>query len=1029
MKQGGLLSLMLCCAISAAVAPARGTLEDGWITPPHDARLWAYWWWLNGNVTEAAIARDLQEMKAVGFGGAVIMDAGGADQRGNARVQAGPVFGSPAWRRLFKHALAEAERLGLELSLNIQSGWNLGGPSVAPTDAVKKLTWAELVLTGPTNAVVELPLPPLNDAFYRDVCVLAWRVRSDLPQDRRRLRNYEVKALLKQPVFNGPHGWFLANSAPCTAPFLLEEEPNRPGEHDARVEDVVDLTERVSSDGTLRWAVPPGEWQLIRFGYTLGDWRHVSTSSDGWKGYALDVLDEGAFGRYWKTVVEPLLEEARLWVGRTLKYLHTDSWEIEVFNWTPTLPEAFRQRRGYDLKPWLPVVAGRIINSRQESQRFLEDFRRTLGDLAADNHYRVFSRLASAYGLGIHPESGGPHFVPIDAQQCLGINDIPMAEFWARSHTHRTIDEVRFFVKQPASAAHTTGKRIVAAEGFTTIGQHWQETIWDNLKPSFDQALCEGLNRLVWHAVVCSPDEMGMPGQQYFAGTHFNPNTTWWPKSRPFLTYINRCQFMLQQGQFVADVCYYYGDHVPNFAQLKRSDPAKVLPGFDYDVICAEALIERMSVSDGRLVLPDGMSYRLLVLPEHEQISLRVLRKIRELVAAGATVLGRKPMRASGLQDYPAADSEVVAMSAELWGDLDGKTKFERRYGTGRVVWGRTAREQLLADGLTPDFECIEPSNAPLDYIHRRAGDVDIYFVANLSTNNVNAVCAFRVTGKAPELWFPDIGQSRTCARFDVEEQRTFVPLQLEPYGSLFVVFRNAVGDRITRVNLNGRSLFCVAGAVEFTDAVELVRESGGLVLQTRMAGTYVFENSRGQRAQVTVRVLPDLIALSDGWILHAPTDPRGQGKPRQVYLAKLKSWTEFDDPNLKYFSGTLEYSKQFNLRKESLGADRRFWLELGDVRELAEVELNGKNLGILWKPPFRVDVTEAVKPGENKLIVRVTNFWPNRIIGDQFQPPERRVTRTNIRQLTRNTPLMRSGLFGPVKLYATATNVVQFKP
>ncbi len=1029
MKQGGLLSLMLFCAISAAVAQARGTLEDGWITPPHDARLWAYWWWLNGNVTEAAVTRDLQEMKAVGFGGAVIMDAGGADQRGNARVQAGPVFGSPAWRKLFKHALAEAERLGLELSLNIQSGWNLGGPSVAPADAVKKLTWAELVLTGPTNAEVELPLPPVNDAFYRDVCVLAWRVRSDLSQDRRRLRNYEVKALLKQPVFNGPHGWFLANSAPCTAPFLLEEEPNRPGEHDARVEDVVDLTERVSSDGTLRWAVPPGEWQLIRFGYTLGDWRHVSTSSDGWKGYALDVLDEGAFGRYWKTVVEPLLEEARLWVGRTLKYLHTDSWEIEVFNWTPTLPEAFRQRRGYDLKPWLPVVAGRIINSRQESQRFLEDFRRTLGDLAAENHYRVFSRLAAAYGLGIHPESGGPHFVPIDAQQCLGINDIPMAEFWARSHTHRTIDEVRFFVKQPASAAHTTGKRIVAAEGFTTIGQHWQETIWDNLKPSFDQALCEGLNRLVWHAVVCSPDEMGMPGQQYFAGTHFNPNTTWWPKSRPFLTYINRCQFMLQQGQFVADVCYYYGDHVPNFAQLKRSDPAKVLPGFDYDVICAEALIERMSVSDGRLVLPDGMSYRLLVLPEYEQISLRVLRKIRELVAAGATVLGRKPMRASGLQDYPAADSEVVAMSAELWGDLDGKTKFERRYGTGRVVWGRTAREQLLADGLTPDFECIEPSSAPLDYIHRRAGDVDIYFVANLSTNYVNAICAFRVTGKAPELWVPDIGQSRTCARFDVDERRTFVPLQLEPYGSLFVVFRNAVGDRITRANLNGRSLFCVAGAVEFADAVELVRESGGLVLQTRMAGTYVFENSRGQRAQVTVRVLLDPIALSDGWILHAPTDPRGQGKPRQVYLAKLKSWTEFDDLNLKYFSGTLEYSKQFNLRKESFGADRRFWLELGDVRELAEVELNGKNLGILWKPPFRVDVTEAVKPGENKLIVRVTNFWPNRIIGDQFQPPERRVTRTNIRQLTRNTPLMRSGLFGPVKLYATATNVVQFKP
>lgn len=1018
---------LVLCTVLGGCACRCTALERGWHDPPQQARLWAYWWWLNGNVTEAAITRDLQEMKAVGFGGAVIMDAGGADQRGNARVPAGPVFGSAGWRRLFKHALAEADRLGLELSLNIQSGWNLGGPTVQPADAVKKLTWSELVLTGPTNVELELPTPPVNDGFYRDICVVAWRIRPDLPTNRSPLRHYGVKALLKQPTFQGPHAWFLANSAPDTAPFLLEEEPDQPGEHDARVHDVIDLSTNLSAGGKLHWAVPDGEWQLLRFGYTLGDWRYVSTSSDAWKGYALDVLDAGALERYWQAVVAPLLDDAVGFVGKTLKYLHTDSWEIEVFNWTAALPQEFRKRRGYDITPWLPVVAGRIINSRHESQRFLEDFRRTLGDLVADNHYRVFKRLAAERGLGIHPESGGPHFTPIDAQQCLGINDIPMAEFWARSATHRVVDEARFFVKQPASAAHTTGKRIVAAEGFTSVGPHWQETIWDNLKPSFDQALCEGLNRLVWHAVVCSPDEMGMPGQQYFAGTHFNPNTTWWPKSRSFLSYINRCQFMLQQGLFVADVCYYYGDHVPNFARLKRSDPARVLPGFDYDVISAEALIERVSVKDGRLVLPDGMSYRVLVLADHERINLAVLRKVKELVTAGATVIGPRPIGATGLQNYPDSDHEVAAIATALWADCDGKTKLTNEYGKGMVVWGITARELLLSGGVQPDFECVEPAPAHLDYIHRRDGQTDIYFVANLDSNAVNAVCAFRVADKLPELWLPDTGQIRSCAKFDRDGNRTFVPLQLEPYGSVFVVFRERAGEQTIRLTRAGQTVFTAAAVRDFDTAVELYRAGATVVMQTSLPGEYEVCATDERVAKVCIENIPAQVTLADGWVLHAPTDPRGQGAKRTVKLTRLKSWTEFDETNLKYFSGTLEYTRTITLGKHQLARRYRLWLDLGDVRELAEVELNGKNLGILWKPPFHVDITHAAKPGENKLVVRVTNFWPNRIIGDQFKPPERRVTNTNIRQLTRNTPLMPSGLLGPVQLFATVTNVVQF--
>ena len=478
-------------------------------------------------------------------------------------------------------------------------------------------------------------------------------------------------------------------SAPDSAP-LFKEFPATVGEEDARTGDVIDLTSKLAKDGTLNWNAPAGEWQIIRFGYTLNDHCRVSTCSEGWDGYAIDPFDDGAFIRYWDAVVEPLIADAKSCSGtgvspvRTgqntksthgqdarattgaLKYLHTDSWEVEVANWTPTLREEFQKRCGYDLLPWLPVIAGKIVNSREESNRFLHDFRRTMGDLAIDNHFKIFKERAHKHGLLIHPESGGPHAVPIDAQQCLGFNDAPMSEFWAWSWRHRVGDENRFFVKQPASAAHTYGRKLVLAEGFTTIGPHWQETIWDNLKPSFDHALTEGLNLLVWHAFVCSPESEGMPGQQYFAGTHLNPNVTWWEKSKPFFDYINRCQAMLQQGLPVADVAYYYGDGVPNFARLRKSDPAKLGAGYDYDVVTEEVILKRMSVKDGKLVLPDGVSYRVLVLADRDVISLPVLRKLDEFVAAGATIVGRKPKAATGLKGFPASDAEVKSLAEKL---------------------------------------------------------------------------------------------------------------------------------------------------------------------------------------------------------------------------------------------------------------------------------------------------------------------------------------------------------------------------
>ena len=951
----------------AAPTP-RSTLDNGWTNPPNSARLRAYWWWLNGNVTKESITRDLEQMKAKGLGGAVIIDAGGADQWGNTQVPHGPTFLSPEWRALYQHALREANRLDLEMSLNIQSGWNLGGPMVTADDAAKKYVWSEARVTGPTNFDQALPVPGSRENYYRDTFVVAYRIRPD-QVPHRPLENWREKALLKtlEPF-----------STPSTAP-LFQEFPATPGEEDARATDVVDLTSNLNASGVLKWDAPAGDWQILRFGCTIGDHAYVSTASEGWQrapgashdSYAIDVFDAGAFQRYWNAVVEPLIADAISGAGvsparngqaarstTALKYLHTDSWEVEAVNWTPTLRAEFLKRNGYDFLPWLPVLAGRIVNSREESDRFLFDYRKTLGDLTVDNHYHLFCDNAHRHGLEIHPESGGPHAVPIDAQRDLGWDDVPMSEFWAWSWEHRIGDESRFFVKQPASAAHTYGHIITQDEGFTTIGPNWQEHIWDNLKPSFDKALCEGMNRLVWHAFVCSPDSTGVPGQQYFAGTHLNPKVTWWEKSAPFFSYINRCQFMLQQGLFVADVAYYYGDHVPNFAQLKKSDPAHILPGYDYDVITEEALLTRASVRDGKIVLPDGMSYRVLVLPDRDQIALPVLEKIKELVAAGATVIGSKPARGETLENFAATDAEVKKIADELWG---GQT------GRGRVVAGKTAREVLQTDGVKPDCKFQAGENSQLDYIHRTAGDAEIYFVANRTTNAETAMTtAFRVTGKAPELWNPVTGERKFAAGYEEKDGHTYVPLDFDPCGSWFVVFREPASKHPTTS----------------------------------------YDNSL---------ILKPVQKISGAWTVHF--DPKWGG-PESVQFDSLVDWTTRPEPGIKYYSGTATYKKTFELPPRTPEARRQtLYLDLGDVRELAEVKVNGQSCGILWTPPFRADITGAVEPGENKLEIEVVNFWPNRIIGDASRLPDQRFTKTNIRNLKANTALMESGLLGPVRI------------
>ncbi|HSH20256.1 MAG TPA: glycosyl hydrolase, partial [Draconibacterium sp.] len=551
-------------------------LKNRFENPSQESGVNCWWWWINGNVNRAAITKDLEAMKSRNFQGAMIFDAGGHNQRGNKDIPAGPLFGSDEWNDLFVFAMDEAKRLGLEMGFNIQSGWNLGGPRVTPEYKAKQITFSETKISGNKKVTVKLEQPASRKDFYEDIAVLA------IPVNEEQKTNELISDL---DLKLGYHE--LGGSAPDTR-FLLKNIPsgrNRTeGEttYNVNKDEILNLTSKMDSEGNLSWEVPEGEWSILRFGYTCTD-SHVSTSSGEWQGSVLDYMSKEAFDFYWNDVVEPIFKAAGEHVGTTLKYMETDSWECGGMNWTDNFSEEFKNYRGYDIVNFLPIVAGYVVDDINASNAFLSDFRKTLGDLVAYNHYARFQEYAHKYNMGIQPESAGPHAGPLDGIKNYGFSDIVMSEFWSPS-PHRPMPENRFFLKQASSAAHIYGKKIVGAESFTTIGPHWNDELWHDQKSSFDHEICAGLNRMYIHTFTCSPPEMGLPGQEYFAGTHVNPQVTWWDQSGAFIDYMRRTQAVVQEGKFVADVLYYYGDHVPNVFPYKHADPAGVMPGYDYDV-------------------------------------------------------------------------------------------------------------------------------------------------------------------------------------------------------------------------------------------------------------------------------------------------------------------------------------------------------------------------------------------------------------------------------------------------------------
>jgi hypothetical protein len=636
---------------------AGNNLEAEFASPPAAARPWVYWFWKNGNISRAGITADLEAMQRVGIGGVILMEV-------SLSTPAGPVsFFSSAWRDLFQHAVTEAARLGLQVSVNSAPGWTgSGGAWVPAAQSMQQVVVSDTKVVGPRPFAELLPQPETRHDYYRDIAVLALPT----PPVPYRIEDIAEKAFYQR----GP-----ISSQPGVRPAFESRSSyeDLPLEQRVPLADVLDLTDKLDGSGRLAWDVPAGSWTILRFGHTSTGQTNRPAPAPGLE---CDKLDKEALRAHFGHFTAQLLRDAPALPHRALVATHLDSWEVGAQNWTGSFRQEFRARRGYDPVPYLPIMTGRVLDSLEISERFLWDLRQTVSELIIENHGQEMQNLAQQHGLWLSIE---PYdMTPCDDMMLGATADVPMCEFWSSTF------DTRYSVKEATSIAHVYGKPVVAAEAFTST-EDWlfhPATI----KSLGDWAYSEGVNRFVIHRYVHQPFPQIRPGLSLGPhGLHYERTQTWWELTTPWHEYLARCQHLLQQGQPVADVLYLSPEGAPNVFQ--RPEPE--LAGFKYDACTTAALLQFVTVRDGRLAVPSGASYRLLVLPDATTMTPPLVQKIQQLVTDGAQVVGQPPEKSPSLQDYPDCDQEVRRIAEQLWGTDHGpEAATTRPVGRGAIHWG-----------------------------------------------------------------------------------------------------------------------------------------------------------------------------------------------------------------------------------------------------------------------------------------------------------------------------------------------------
>ena len=949
--------------------------KEGFSNPPAQAHPKVYWWWLNGNVDTSRLKEEMLSMKNTGITGFDIFEIGVPKE--DSMIPAGPAFMGTEFLNAVKVVINEAGKLGMEAGFNMASSWNAGGSWTAPENAAKSIYFSKIIINEKTGKIIKLPFPeiPRSDKNGNPLTI-------SFAPDGKPVFHKEI-AVLAIPV-------------------------NRKSKYLDTAE-IINLSESFNPETEeLDWNLS-GEWEIHRY-ICSNSGEQLKLPSLNSAGPIIDHFDANATEAHFQYIINKLKSVIGDFENTALKSLYLASYEATEFAWTTTLPAEFKKINGYDVYKLIPALFNPNIFSPETTRNFKSGFSHTLSELMISNFYKKAREIANNHGLKINSESGGPgqplHNVPAEPLKALGALDLPRGEFWINHNrlNEKGIDILRV-VKEVSAASHIYNRGIVEEEAFTSF-QHWQEGPFD-MKPYGDRAFCEGMNRAVMHGFSHNPSGTGYPGYVYHAGTHFNDKRVWWPKVKPFTEYLSRISFILQEADFTADVLYYYGDKVPNYAGHKNSR-FTVGPGYDYEVVNTE-IMKELTVQNGKLVLPGGAQFSILVLEPEDEINPEVLIKLKNLAGQGAIIVGSKPIKMAAPPKQ--TDTKTVEnLLDNLWLDLENKD-LTAEAGKGRILAGIRPSQVLETIDVPPDLSYSDRELFTLDYIHYLKDDLDFYLVRNTTDKWLSRNCGFRQQNKVPEIWNPVSGKIVPVAIYNQETDYINIPLTLAPYGTLFVVFReNETPLHYTRIEGDGQH----PPLVEFTcEGIRFLREG-------------IFE-LRKQDQLITINNSIKTQTLDGAWEVFFP---EGWGAPERIIFPDLISWTKSEHEGIKYFSGTATYKKTFQHDiHSSMKKNRKIYLDLGDISKVGEVWLNDRSLGITWAEPYRFDITNILRDGDNILTVEISNTWSNRLAGDAVTGEKNTNTNietTNIKGLNKvyvpwaEVPLIKSGLLGPVTIETT---------
>lgn len=1037
-------------------------LQNAFTHIPDSVQTSVYWYWLSDNISKEGVVKDLEAMKKAGINRAFIGNIGMGELPGG-KVK---MF-SDEWWDILHTALKTATRLNIQLGLFNGPGWSQsGGPWIKPGQSMRYLTSSEVMVQGPLAFHKKL-VKPQED--FQDVKVLAYPVPADYKTDISSLNPklssepvvdslYNVTDHNKATAIHITGGKQFSLTFDTKAPYTVRSMVITPGNQTVRLEGdilakvngsytqvkhfsvdrtnsalnvgfipfgplavsvpaitsgsfkivftgvssnaaiagielssvpvvehyiektlakmwptphplwdayqwpvqpeetskyiidplkTIDITKYMAADGTLNWKVPSGNWIIERAGMTSTNVTNSPAPPQG-TGLEVDKMSRQHVAEHFNAYMGKILERIPAEDRKTWKVVVEDSYETGSQNWTDDLIPEFRNRYHYDPMPYMPVLQGKVVGSEDMSDRFLWDLRRLIADDVSFNYVGGLREISHQHGLTTWLENYGHWGYPGEFLQYGGQSDEVGGEFWSEG------DLGDIENRAAASSAHIYGKTKVSAESFTAAGGPFRRYP-AMLKQRGDRFFTEGINNTLLHVYISQPQDTIGPGLNTWFGVEFNRMNTWFADMDVWLKYLKRCNLMLQQGRYVADAAYFIGEDAPKMTGV--TDPA--LPqGYSFDYINADIIKDSLTVENGRLVLPNGISYSILVLPKQETMRPELLKKIKELVAQGAVVLGPKPHRSPSLENYPEADKQVQNMADEIWGDINATTVKTHLYGKGRVLSGMNMQEAFDLLGVVPDMTTGKVGSLP--FIHRQLEDGSVYFLSNQNGQSVKFNAVFRVTGKSPEIWNAVDGTVRSMPAYSDNGKTTSVPMEMIPGESAFIIFKNKGG--------------------------------------------------KGDTTKSNYPAVERTIAVSRPWTVYF--NNKTIGPAGAVKFDKLTDWAQHENDSIKYYSGVAIYHNSFKMDKIARGA--HYVIDLGKVCVIAKVMVNGTEVGGAWAPPYQVDVTHALKPGINKLEVKVVNTWVNRLIGDSKLPPEQRKTFV-LSGPGKDEALDPSGLLGPV--------------